>query len=92
MLWKDHNIGDIIQKYELSGVSLTRINNSHTLPSDALLKSLRGLDNYHVQIDRTASANASNKSSGDWMVNFTDERTLGGTECVATRNIQFNSV
>ena len=91
-LVRNHNIGDIIQKYELSGVSLTRINNSHALPSDALLKSLRGLDNYHVQIDRTASANASNKSSGDWMVNFTDERTLGGTECVATRNIQFNEV
>jgi len=89
---RNHFIGDKLYKYELNGVSLTRINNSHNLPNDTLLKSSRGIDNYHIQIDRTASTNASNKSSGDWMVNFVDERSLGGTECIATQNIQFNEI
>ena len=89
---RNHYIGDKLHKYELNGVSLTRINNSHNLPNDTLLNSSREIDKYHIQIDRTASTNASNKSSGDWMVNFVDERSLGGTECIATQNIQFNEI
>ncbi len=89
---RNHNIGDLIRKYELNGMSLTRINNSHSLPSDATLSSLRGIDSYHIQIDRTASAQATNKSNGDNMVNFVSEGSIGGSECIATQNIQFNEI
>ena len=48
---RNHTIGDLVRKYELNGISLTRINNSHSLPNDTTLSSLRGIDSYHIQID-----------------------------------------
>ena len=83
---RNHAVGDLIYKYELNGVSLTRINNSHTMPSNGTLSSARGIDSYHLQFDR------SDKSSGDSQLSFTDASILGGSNCRATQNIQFNEI
>jgi len=83
---RDHSINDTVYKYELNGVSLTRINTSHTMPSNQTLKTNRGIDNYHIQFNR------SGRSSGDDMLNFTTNSILGGSNCRSSQNIQFNQI
>ena len=84
---RNHTSGDIVQKYELSGVSLTRINNSHNMPTNQTLVSLREIDKYHVQFTRPGT-----KNSGSSMLNFNNEGSIGGSRCRATQNIQFNEI
>jgi hypothetical protein len=83
---RNHFINDRVYKYELNGVSLTRINNSHTLPTNQTLRSLRDIDKYHIEFDRTG------RSSANDMLNFVDERVLGGSNCRASQNIQFSEI
>lgn len=83
---RNHSINDRIYKYELNGVSLTRINTSHTLPSNQTLVALRDIDKYHIEFDRTS------RSSANDMLNFIDERVLGGSNCRASQNIQFSEI
>lgn len=85
---KNHSVNDTVYKYELNGVSLTRINTSHTVPSDIALKNVRDIDKYHLKFDRTAAS----RSAGSDMLNFVNDSTLGGKNCRATQNIQFNQL
>jgi len=82
----NHVSGDVSYKYELNGISLTKINKTHNLPSNAYLKSLRDLDTYHVQVDR------GDRSSGNNQVNFTEETIVGGDEISVSQNYQFNAI
>ena len=81
-----HDVGTQIFPYELNGMTLNRINTTHTLPSSTLLKSKRDLDKYHIQILRGDITNP------DDIPSFTDENQIGGSEVRGTRNIQFNRV
>ena len=83
---RQHTTGDRIYKYELNGVSLSRINTTHTLPNDSALKAVREIDVYHLQIDR------SDRSSGDTQLSFTDEKSLGGTNVSISQNFQYNGI
>lgn len=83
---RNHNVNDLVYKYELNGVSLTRINTSHNMPSEEGLRLSRGIDSYHLKFDRTS------KNSGDNMLNFITENNLGGNNCRASQNIQFNQI
>jgi hypothetical protein len=84
---RNHAVDDIIRKYELNGISLTRINNSHNLPTDQSISSRRDIDSYHIQIQRPGT-----KNSGANLLNFDGEGSFGGDLCRATQNIQFNEV
>ncbi len=84
---RNHSVGDLVYKYELNGVSLTRINRNHNLSSNATISGARGIDNYHIEFARP-----SGKDSGDTMLNFDDDRVLGGTDARATQNYQFNEI
>ena len=83
---RSHAIDDQIYPYELNGVGLNRINTNHSLPSDALLKTERGLDKYHIEIAR------GDRATGDGQLSFTDENRIGGSEAKGTRNIQYNKI
>jgi len=84
---RNHSSGDIIRKYELGGVSLTRINNSHNMPTNQNLVSQREIDKYHLEFIRPGT-----KNSGSSMLNFNNEGSTGGSHCRATQNIQFNEI
>lgn len=84
---RNHSTGDSIRKYELNGVSLTRINNSHSMPTNQVLVSAREIDKYHIEFVRP-----SNKNSGSNMLNFASFGSFGGNNCRATQNIQFNEI
>jgi hypothetical protein len=83
---RTHNVNDLCYKYELNGISLTKINTTHDMPTDSALKASKNIDKYYLQIDR------SNRPSGDFQLSFTDERSLGGTNVFASKNFQYNSV
>ena len=83
---RTHNVNHLCYKYELNGVSLTKINTTHDMPTDAALKASKNIDKYYLQINR------SNRPSGDTQLSFTDERSLGGTNAFASQNFQYNSI
>lgn len=93
----DHNAGDVIEKYELNGISLRRINNvTHTVSSLGL-----GDDSYHIEIDRTdtygVSRNADVTIASEGVpispqVSFTSDEFAGGDNVLSTENILFNAV
>ena len=84
---RNHAVGDFIRKYELSGVSLTRINNSHDLPLTQGIVDAREIDKYHIEFVRPT-----NKNSGANLLNFSNFGSFGGSNCRATQNIQFNEI
>ena len=81
-----HYINDVAYKYELNGVSLTRINTIHDLPSTQALKDLRDFDVYHLELDRT------DRGSGTSLLSFTEEKISGGSNASASQNYQFNII
>ena len=89
---KNHAINDLVYKYELNGVSLARLNNSHSMPNSTSLSKERDIDRYHLEFDRTQAKESANRSTNADMLSFTDERTLGGSTVNASQNIQFNEI
>ena len=88
-----HPVNSLVRKYEFNGLSLTGINTTHTMPNVNLLQSNKDIDKYNLQIPRGAGRpNLQNRSSGDSMGSFTDERSGGGDRINASKNIQYNAV
>ena len=81
-----HNIDDKVYGYELNGVSLTRINTEHNMPTDTELKTSVDLDTYYLQIDRTT------RSTGDNQLSFIDQNYVGGKNISGSRNVQYNTI
>jgi hypothetical protein len=87
---ENHNIGDLIYKYELGGVSLLRINKEHDISDQGI-----EIDSYYVEFDRGSDTNIVNRSSDSSpypTLSFATESSCGGTEVRSTENIQFNSI
>ena len=88
-----HAVDSLARRYEFNGLSLTGINTTHNMPNTNLLQNSKDIDNYYLEVPRGASRpNLQNRSIGDSQASFTDERSGGGTEINASKNIQFNSV
>jgi hypothetical protein len=92
--------GTPVYKYELNGISLRRINKSHTL-QDATITDSIDFDYYNLKIDTSSAGNTSILPQGqvDRSVGtsfpklFSNEtRLLGGNKITATQNIQFESM
>jgi len=85
-----HNSGASIRKYELSGISLRRINNVNL----SLHPDIQD-DGYYVLIDRTANGNGIDRSSDvdpKNQISFTSEDFAGGSNVRATENILYTAV
>lgn len=87
---------DVVMKYELNGVSLRRINKTHTL-----LDSEITLDSYKIKIDFTQAGNVAalpqgitNRGSGSTLGQLFFNRTesTGGDKIRASQNIPFEIV
>ena len=90
---REHAIGSLALSYQFNGLSLTGINTVHDMPSSALLSSKKDIDNYYIEVPRgSGRTGLPDLSANDIMASFTDERSGGGTEIHASKNIQFNSV
>ena len=86
-LTRSHDINNACYKYELNGIGLTAINTDFNLPDDSALVAAKDIHKYHLQVTRPPD-----RASGDNMVNFTDEQSLGENDIWAAQNFQFNGV
>mgnify|MGYP001294146206 CR=1 FL=1 len=90
---REHPIGSLALSYQFNGLSLTGINTVHDMPSSSLLTQKKDIDNYFIEIPRgSGRTGLPDLSANDIMASFTDERSGGGAEIHASKNIQFNSV
>ena len=86
----NHSVGEIVQKYELGGVSLRRINGVNSNISGPV-----SMDSYYVEIDMS-NTNGNDRSgdattSGSPQLSFNDLRLLGGNKVTASQNIIYNA-
>jgi hypothetical protein len=83
-----HPANSFIYKYELGGVSLRRINTTHTL-QDADDDKENTLDSYYIKID--PSSNGVNRSTGISLpkLYLNSTKSTGGSIIEATQNIQY---
>jgi hypothetical protein len=87
-----HSSGDIIQKYEFSGVSLRRINKQHDMNSPSVtVPNDKDLDFYHIKVDMNSDGtDRSGSSIPDRF--FSSTKRGGGSNVTATQNIQFETI
>ena len=78
-----------IQPYEVNGVSLMRINTTHTIPSTYYNTENSNIDNYFLEFDRTSPIT---RTSGQSMLNFASEKGFGGNTIGISQNHQFSTI
>ena len=87
----NHFSDTIVEKYEVGGVSLRRINGITTSIVEPI-----DIDSYHIKIDRTNSKGNSRINDGATtdspQLSFNDEKLVGGDEVTASENIAFNQI
>ncbi len=79
-----HNAGTRIFPYEISGVSLRRINTTHELPINSSLNDSRGINTLPLNFDRAGRDNVNN------YLNFNAEQQVGADSARASQNFQYN--
>ena len=82
-----HSSGASIQPYEVNGMPLTKINKTHTIPTNQTLKNLSNIDNYYLELDRGSG----NRASGKNQLNFINEKAVGGNRVGISQNHQYSS-
>ena len=86
----EHDVNAIVYKYELGGVSLRRLNKTHTISSNQI-----DIDSYYIEFDRTLNGynrSADNTPTDAPQLSFNNEQISGGNNIKATENIQFNTI
>ena len=88
-----HRVGDIVHKYEAAGVSLRRINTTHSFASVNNSNEIT-LDDYYVKVDVTTSGvgTARDGSNGLPVLRISNTEVDGGNRVKATQNIQFEAL
>ena len=79
-----HDQGARVFKYEMSGVSLRRINTQHQLPTNNTLNNTREINTLPIKFLRK------NRSNGRFQLSFNQEQSAGGNSARSTQNIMFN--
>ena len=79
-----HQQGDRVFKYEVSGVSLRRINRQHSLPNDGDLGFTRDIGSLPIKIVR------SDRDTAELMLNFNQDQDVGGNSARSSQNFQYN--
>lgn len=84
-----YSVGHTIEKYELNGVSLRRINGITTSVEEPI-----DLDSFYVKIDRGPSRGNDRRTDSGTIpqVSFNDFGVLGGEEVTSTQNIIYNAI
>tara|TARA_E500000331_G_C17270933_1_gene719213 strand:- start:190 stop:8478 length:8289 start_codon:yes stop_codon:yes gene_type:complete len=87
----NHSELDYLQKYELNGVSLRRINKNHNI-ADATVANPKGLDYFNIKVDM--SSNGLDRSVGTSLpkLHFNETKSAGGSHILSSENIPFEIV
>ena len=88
-----HQTNDKVTKYELNGVSLRRINTTHSLNATSDITRPITLDSYFVKIDMTQNGvNRSEAQSTFPPLYFAETKKGGGVNGRSTYNLPFNCI
>jgi hypothetical protein len=81
--------GQLIYKYEISGVSLRRLNTTFNIADIQ-----PDMDNYYIEFDRTSGVNRSsdNVPTGAPQLSFSKQDYIGGDTVSASKNLMFNEI
>ena len=83
-------VGDIVRKYELAGVSLRRINTTHSMATSSVPPTL---DGYDLKLDMSAEKGTNRTGSGSLSaLKIAETETSGGDTARATQNVQFEAI
>ena len=85
-----HVEGASIQTYEAAGVSLVGINTTHTVPTNTTLVNASNIDNYYLEVNRTALDPLSQRT-GNSLLCFRDEKAFGANNARISQNHQYSS-
>ena len=84
-----HSAGVSIQPYEVNGVSLTRINTTHDIPSTYYSTDNSNLDTYFLEFNRSLQS-PSVRDTGSGMLNFATQSGFGGNTVGISQNYQYS--
>ena len=87
----NHYSGDTVEKYELNGISLRRINTNHNL-ADATVTDPIGLDYYTIKIDTSKNGVDRSLSTSLPQLHFDETKSTGGKGILPTENVPFEIV
>ena len=88
-----HPAGSEIVKYELSGVSLRRINKQHYFFSPTITAPrARDLDYYYINVGMNTNGTDRSSASSFPELYFNETKSSGGSKATATQNIQFEAI
>jgi hypothetical protein len=86
-----HPIGSPVYKYELNGVSLKRINNTHNL-NDVTISDPITFDSYHIKLDMSSDGIDRSIDSGYPVLYANQTKSTGGYNIRATQNMPFEVI
>jgi hypothetical protein len=86
-----HPIGSPVYKYELNGVSLKRINNTHNL-NDVTISDPINFDSYHIKLDMSSDGIDRSIDSGYPVLYANQTKSTGGYNIRATQNMPFEII
>ena len=90
-----YQIGTLISKYELNGISLRRINKSHLLSDvdTSIISDPISFDSYHIKIGiSTNGTDRSNELEGFPLLFIRESKSDGGENIRASENIHFETI
>lgn len=88
---KNYPVGTLVYKYELSGVSLRRINKTHNL-EDATVSNPITFDSYNIKLDMGSSGVGRSTSESFPKLYMGQTKSSGGSSIKATQNIPFEII
>jgi hypothetical protein len=88
---KNYAAGTPVYKYELSGVSLKRINTTHNL-EDVTVSDPITFDSYNVKLDMTSNGTNRSTTNGFPKLYLNKAKSTGGYNIKATQNIPFELI
>ena len=87
-----HEQGSRVFKYEISGVSLRRINTEHQLPTNEILGYTRDFNTLPLQIDRGSRSVDFGISIYTPQLSFNQDQQSGGNSLKSSKNFQYNGL
>ena len=91
-LVNNHDQGERVFKYEISGVSLRKINTEHDLPTNQILGYTRDFSTLPLVIDLGARASDSGTTTYIPQLSFNQKQQSGGESSTSSQNFQFNAL
>ena len=90
-LSQNYTTGDIVTKYEFGGVSLRRINLTHSLANVTDTNPI-SLDSYKIKLDMGANGIGRSSSESFPLLKIKETKSGGGDNIHATQNMQFDLI